>query len=88
MYIKTRDNRLNRLSDGLTDHCSNINALVLIQILLKANRMIQRMKKAPDQKGEYACINSALHMLLDLIWNSVCTDSVMFNLFKNKIEIP
>lgn len=40
------DNRLERLSDGLTDHGDNINALGMIQILSEANGTIQRMKKA------------------------------------------
>lgn len=47
-----RDDRLDRLSDGLTDHWGNINALGLIQILLEANAMIQTTKKAPELEGE------------------------------------
>lgn len=34
------------LSDGVRDHGVNTNTLGLIQILLEADRMIQRMKKA------------------------------------------
>lgn len=41
-----RDNKLDRLSDGLTAHWVSTNTLGLIQILLEGNGMIQRMRKA------------------------------------------